>query len=149
MISAARRLLVVLAAAVCCGCGTNRPELAAVEGVVSLDGRPLRRGTVTFESPGRRPATARVEDGRIVEATTYRPGDGVPTGEHRVAVTAREEAPVAAPVNPGVAKALPAQAMAGRLLVPPRYTDPATSGLTVKIAGGRNHIELALTTTPP
>jgi hypothetical protein len=149
MSRAGRLLGAVLAAGVGCGCGSRPPELAAVEGVVSLDGRPLRRGTVTFEMPGRRPASARIENGRIVEATTYRPGDGVPIGEHRVAVTAREEAAVAAPPHPGAATSLPAQAMAGSLLVPARYTDPGTSGLTVTIAHGRNEIALPLTTTPP
>lgn len=147
--TSARAWLVILAVAAVGGCGPRRPELAAVEGTVTLDGRPLAHGIISFEAEGRRPATARIVDGRIVEATTYRPGDGVPTGRHRVAVTAREQAAAAAPANPGQATIASAGAMAGKLLVPSRYTDPATSGLTVTIAAEPNRIDLQLATKPP
>lgn len=148
---AARGIVRALAASVVCwavaGCA-QRADLGQVEGTVSLDGRPLARGTVTFETPGRRAATARIEDGRILDATTHRPGDGVPCGRQSLAVFAREEAATAVPADPG-SRAFAADAMVGRSLVPRKYNDPATSGLTAEIRPGRNEIALELTGSGP
>jgi hypothetical protein len=130
------------------GCGPRRPELAEVVGTVSFDGRPLARGTVTFEAPGMRPATARVENGRILDATTFRTGDGVPVGKHAIAVFAREETGSIAASDPG-ARAFAADGMAGRSLLPRRYNDPATSGLSAAIEPGGNTLDLTLTRDPP
>lgn len=135
------------------GCGSKRPALAPVTGTVSLDGKPLARGTLTFEAKGLRPATARIEQGRILEATTYRPGDGIPVGQQRIAVFARAE-PDGAGSGPSSGKNQPATrhgfpaSMTARSLLPPRYNEPSTSGLSVDIGPGSNTLDLPLTTDP-
>ena len=135
------------------GCGKRGPALAEVSGTVTLDGQPLERGTITFEATGLRPATAKILDGRIVEATTHRPNDGVPVGHQRIAVFSRAE-PVAAKPGPTTEPALPGAAafppsMAGRSLLPARYNDPATSGLSATIRPGQNTLSLELHRQPP
>lgn len=129
------------------GCG-GRPELAEVTGTVTLDGRPLARGRLTFEAPGLRPASAEIDAGRIVDATTYRPGDGVPVGLQAIAVFAREEPPPPTASNPGQGQFRP-ESMAGRSLIPRRYNVPGSSGLSAEIRPGRNTLALTLTTLPP
>ena len=134
------------------GCGPRPPALAEVSGTVTLDGEPLARGTLTFEATGLRPATARILDGRIIEVTTRRVNDGVPVGHQRIAVFSREE-PVDAPAQQSQRTGPPATAgvpasMVGRSLLPARYNDPATSGLSAIIRPGHNTLSLALTHGP-
>ena len=74
------------------GCGSGLSPLAKVKGTVTLDGKPLASGTMTFESVGQRPATGKIVQGQIVEMTTYDENDGAPLGTHKVAVWALEEA---------------------------------------------------------
>src|SRR5205085_3181280 len=110
-------------AALAAGC-SGGPKLGQVSGTVTLDGKPLPKGTLTFETTGQRPATARVENGQIVEATTYKAGDGVPVGTHKVAVAAFEDAASAVVEDPGKGKVPGANYMMGKSLVPARYNDP-------------------------
>lgn len=139
-------------AAMLAGCGPRPPALAKVSGTVTLDGEPLARGTLTFEATGRRPATARILDGRIIEVTTHRSNDGVPVGHQRIAVFSREE-PASGPAHQSQRHGPPATAgfpasMAGRSLLPARYNDSATSGLSATIRPGHNELSLTLTHGP-
>ena len=141
------RYLVLILAACTAGCGDGRVALAPVKGTVTLDGKPLASGSLTFESPGQRPATAKIVRGEIVEVTTYETGDGVPLGTHQVAVWSNEEAASAVTANPGEGK-VGANYMVGRSLLPARYNDPATSGLSVEIKPGENVVAFQLTSKP-
>lgn len=125
------------------GCSGKAP-LAKVKGTVTLNGQPLAKGTIIFETPGQRPATGRIENGEIVEVTCYATGDGVPVGSHKVAIAATEEAASAVVENPGQAKAPGANYMSGKSLIPTRYNDPTTSGLTAEIKRGENVLEFKL-----
>jgi hypothetical protein len=63
--------------------------------------------------------------------TTYSPGDGVQTGSQRVIVTP-------APGDEPVAKRVP---------IPQRYQQAGTSGLTIDVKPGEDHVlDLKLTT---
>jgi hypothetical protein len=127
------------------GC-SNGPILGTVKGTVFLDDKPLPKGTITFETPGQRPATAEIENGQIVNVTTYKPGDGVPVGTHKVAIAATTEPASAVVPNPGQAgKAPSADYMSGKSLIPNRYNDPTTSTLTAEIKAGENVLEFKLT----
>jgi hypothetical protein len=130
------------------GCGSDRPELARVTGTVTLDGKPLPKGTITFESVGKRPATGTIVNGQITEVTTYDAGDGAPVGSHKVAISATEAPASAVVANPGEAKAPRADYMTGKSLIPTRYNDPSTSGLSAEIKSGENTVEFKLTSSP-
>src|SRR5262245_53602644 len=98
-----RRGLLFAGVMLCAGCSSGVP-MATVKGTVTLDGKPLAKGTIRFESAGQRPATGQIVNGNIVELTTYKPGDGVPIGSHKIAVWAMEEAASAVVPNPGEGK---------------------------------------------
>ncbi|MDY3553329.1 hypothetical protein R5W24_002430 [Gemmata sp. JC717] len=139
---------VVLCSALAAGC-SDRPKLAKVKGTVTLDGKPLPYGTVTFEAKGYRSATGKIVNGEITNVTTYDPGDGAPVASHRVAVTANAEPGPAVVANPGEGKAPKADYMSGKSLIPSGYNDPTTSGLTADIVAGENSVEFKLSSAGP
>jgi hypothetical protein len=148
-----RGLVLVLVVLFVAGCGrSNRPKLGQVTGTVSYRGQPIASGSLVFEVSGARPATAKIANGQITEVTTFDLNDGVPIGQARIAVFATEGggAPPAAappPSDPGAYKAPGADYMGGgaKPLVPPKFNDPSTSGLTWDIKEGKNAIKLELT----
>jgi len=74
-------LLVLLA-----GCGGKR--LVKVEGLVTLDGKPLKGATIHYHPiDSGTPAAGFTEADGIFRLTTYASGDGVWTGEYKVTVT--------------------------------------------------------------
>jgi hypothetical protein len=129
------------------GCARG-PELAKLSGTVTFEGKPLPKATMVFEGAGVRPATVRVENGAIVEATTFKEGDGVPVGPHKVAVSATTEAASAVVADPGSGQAPVENYMSGKSLIPARYNDPATSGLTADIKPGDNRVDFKLKLAP-
>ncbi|MBN2295229.1 MAG: hypothetical protein JXM70_22555 [Pirellulales bacterium] len=120
-----------------CGGGPDLPPLAPVSGTVTLDGKPIPRGTVQFSpdnSKGTRgaPAVGRIDsEGRYTLKTAGE--DGAIVGFHKVRIEARRE-----PRNE--MDTMPPS------LVPERYMNPDTSGLTFEVkAGEENKIDLPLT----
>ena len=134
--------LVLLLGSLLAGCGSSdRARLAPVEGMVTHNGQPLRNGTIIFESEGARPASGKIEDGRIVEVTTYEPNDGVPVGTHRVSIqSVISTAPAQTGASPAAATGDPAVMMASQSLIPARYGNPADSGLTATIEAGASNV---------
>jgi len=118
------------------GCGG--PKTYPVEGKVTFpDGTPLKGGLVTF-SP-KDPNAPRVgsrgevgEDGSF-RMSTHRPGDGVPEGAYRVAVSPPTAGPDADKPRPP--------------LIDPKFTDFDTSELEFTVTRGKNY--LPLTVKPP
>lgn len=120
-----------------CGSGRTQQPVAPVKGTVTYNGRPLKHGTILFESPGKRTAVGEVRNGAIVGVRTYEDNDGAPVGEHRVAIQSLAEMSaiaLAGPSNPGdTGKYNPAY-MSGTSAIPEHYGNPATSGLTANVA---------------
>lgn len=136
-----RFFLVGLLIWACLGCGSSGPELAPVTGTVSIDGTPLKKGTIVFESEGNRPANGRIEDGKIVEVTTFNKGDGVPVGSHKVAVFALEETSTVETSDPSQPTATGSNYMGtGKSLIPDKYNNPDTSGLTAEVEAGQENM---------
>ena len=134
--------LVLATALGCSGAG-----LAPVKGKVTLDGKPLAKGTITFESKGNRPATGTIVNGEILDVTTFRKGDGAPVGSHKVAINATEDPQSAVVGNPGEGK-VKGNYMVGKSLIPSMYNDPNTSGLVAEIKSGDNTLEFNLSSQP-
>jgi hypothetical protein len=126
------------------GCGG--PSLGKVTGTVTYDGKPLKSGTIIFESKGARPATGKIVDGRIVEVTTFQPNDGAPVGEHKVVIQAVEDAGSSKGANPGDPSGT--SSMQTRSLIPAAYGDPETSRLTATIKRGENNLTFELKKDP-
>jgi hypothetical protein len=114
------------------GCGNGRPEVVPVSGQVWMDGAPLAAGVAGFVRV--EPADGRAASGRIdpqtgkFTLTTYETGDGVLSGTHPVAVI------VQAPAGGTTVS-----------LIPEKYGESATSGLTVTIDGPTDALTIELT----
>lgn len=141
---AARLGLAAAVAVLGAGCGRSLPRTSEVRGRVTLDGGPLEGAAILFQPmdggvPARGSSTA---DGAFV-LSTFQEGDGAVPGRYRVAVSKVEVTGVAAtpdglsgPGTPGGVKE--------RSLIPKRYADPATSGLTAEVGGGPTEVTLGI-----
>lgn len=115
-----------------CGGGPDLPPVAEVSGVVTLDGNPLPRGTIQFvpdKSKGTEGATAVGTIGPDGRYTLKTAGvEGAIVGFHKVGVRALQEEPedeTAPPPPP---------------LIPPRYFNPDTSGLTAEVKADQDNV---------
>jgi hypothetical protein len=122
-------ILVLLLAVGCSGGGVGR-----VAGQVTLDGQPLDQGAVVFQDTTRGISVnaALQRDGSYVARTHDQAG--LPPGTYQVAIAARTfgtgEAPLIA--GPPSATAPPPS------VIPAKYQDVATSGLSVTVKPGAN-----------
>jgi hypothetical protein len=125
------------------GCGSKHSPLGKVEGTVRYRGQPIAAGAVVFEIAGARPAQGKIVDGKITEVTTRSPGDGVPLGLARIAVFAVPATKPNAPAGTGT-WILDGAPSLGKPLIPAKFNNLATSGLTWKIVEGKNDVALDL-----
>jgi hypothetical protein len=112
-------LLVAVFLAPCWGCGSaggSASELIPVKGRVTYKGQPLTKGLVQFapRNTGREASGQIQADGTFV-LTTFKEGDGVVAGKHRVSISELD-------------KSL-ARDRALR-----KYASPNTSGLTAEVS---------------
>lgn len=119
-----------------CGGRSDLPPVAPVHGVVTYEGQPLPRGMVYFV-PTAADAKAPMASGEIGPEGKYvlytSDQKGALVGSHRVRVFATEKPKDETDTFP-------------KLLIPERYNDEATSGLTYDVkAGVDNEINITLT----
>jgi len=143
-----RHLLCILLLGVpCLGCGKEGPELARVRGKVTYRGEPLVGARVVFSPIDSQLAASGVTDVEgEYELTTREPGDGALVGEHRVMIIARGPDRVVPPPGLNVSTAelanlpgLPREL--GKPLIPKKYLDFSTSGLSETVSSGSNVID--------
>lgn len=132
--------LAVAGLAVGCG-GSSGPELAKVTGTVTYQGKPIPLGTISFQptDPAGTPATGIIGDDGSYALQTTEPGDGARLGSYTVAIRAVEGEPEV-PLDYIPKKKPPAP----KALVPEKYSNPMSSGLTAKVESGRNTINFEL-----
>lgn len=115
-----------------CGGGPDLPPVADVSGVVTIDGKPLPRGTIQFvpdESQGTAGATAVGTIDPQGRYTLKTAGvDGAIVGFHKVGVYALEREPEDETAPPP----LP--------LIPPKYFNPDTSTLTAEVKADQDNV---------
>ncbi|WP_254512544.1 carboxypeptidase regulatory-like domain-containing protein [Anatilimnocola floriformis] len=133
----AHRLLFASVAAVATifsGCsGSNIPDLAQVNGVVTLNGMPYPNAQVTFTPAQGRPSEG-VTDAEGKFELVYLPQvKGAQLGDHTVAITTRYQAPE----NPGTERPFVEP-------LPPQYN--VQSKLTAAVNSGVNVVDFPLTT---
>src|SRR5688572_19508609 len=112
-----------------CGCGSDGTPRIPITGTVELDGKPLDGATLAF-----------IAGGGSVLSTAMTGSDGkfsakVGTGPNKVSVSKVDPAAAAAATGAedalmGTEAEMKAQAKALKGLVPPKYSDPNTSGLS-------------------
>lgn len=114
------------------GCG-GKP--ATVTGVVSMDGKPLERGTVGFmPTQGGMLAAGIIQPNGSYQLKTNRDA-GLDVGEYQVTVSSRE---------PGKEDPNGGPPMPGPYITPRRYARASTSGLKYQVTKGSNEIDIDL-----
>ena len=140
-----------------CGDGDQLPR-AQVTGKVTVDGEPLPAATILFRPDSGRAGRGKVENGVIVEASTYGINDGIVLGRHKLAIQAIPDvAPVIGsrieePTDSGRSVQTPpsyaptrSQQKGKTVAIPKKYQDPEQSGLTAEITDDGNELSLELT----
>ena len=136
------------------GCSGGSPvKTVKASGVVIYKGQPVAEASVAFLGDGTiRPAIAITdEEGKFV-LTTVRSGDGAVAGNHMVTVSKTVDPPTKAAATGSVsmeeaAKAAqePAVETKTLYLVPEKYSQPQTSGLSFEVKdGAENYFEIKL-----
>jgi hypothetical protein len=130
------------------GCSKN-PDYLPVMGSVSLDGKPVAKASVMFHPEnGGRPAWAITDDDGSFALTTFKSGDGTLLGNHVVTVTlAQEGPPKKQSHNPDLTNENASvmemftvqQPNRKKWIVPEKYSDTDTSGLTFTVADGADN----------
>ena len=116
-------VLPIILLPLCLGCGDGRETRVPVSGMVTVDGEPLKYGSITFmpvKTPGAasRPGGGSLEDGRF-SVSSYTANDGLLKGKYEAMVNAIE----------------PIGDTAQRWHAPKKYANMKTSGLTVDVSG--------------
>ena len=118
------------------GCGSGRPKMVPVEGLVTLDGEPVENAFVVFQvvevqGDYRRPSKGMTDAQGRFKVGTFSAEDGLPIGKYKVGIQKRELVSKL-PENYN-AEAPQAQPIRYRLLIPMMYENPDESGLTAEV----------------
>ena len=106
------------------GCGESLPTTIPVRGRVTWQGKPVPMGTVTFQpvetgsGAPLRPAVAEIGSDGTYQLSCFRTHDGAEPGEYAVTIHASTPPP------------MEAGAPRPKWLIPPKYANAATSGLS-------------------
>jgi hypothetical protein len=118
----------------CSGCGGDSGELPTVRvsGTLSVDDKPVSKGTVHFQPAKGPAATGIVQDGKFT-LTTYKDGDGVIPGKNRVSVEVVEEVPT----KDGDTTS--------KSLIPAKFMNPDKSGLQLEVRpSGYSNLQISI-----
>ncbi|WP_146447294.1 carboxypeptidase-like regulatory domain-containing protein [Bythopirellula polymerisocia] len=114
------------------GCETKSPELAPIHGTLLQSGKPIAEARVVLHPLGGQaaelpqPQATTDEQGQF-SVTTLKGGDGAQPGKYAITVELR------APRRSGEESIRD-----GRNLLPSRYANPDTSGITKEVTAGVN-----------
>lgn len=109
------------------GCNSG-PKVAPVSGKATLDGKPLKFGTVMFQqATGGQPAVGEIQSDGSFQLSTFRQGDGAIVGTHLIRVACYSSQDPASGLKGGDSL--------GNLMIPVKYTVLTSSGLTAEVPG--------------
>lgn len=123
-----KAVILVLACVPGPGCKRN-PAVIPVTGKIFYNDQALPFGTITFQPERGQPGSGDIQEDGTFRISTYAADDGAVPGRHRICVSCYEGQ------RPGRSQ----RTASGKLLVPLKYAEFATSGLTadVKDASGQ------------
>lgn len=138
-------VLLIAIACLTSGCGSSGEHpTAKVSGLVTIDGQPLKFGSVLFVPEGNLPsAEANIRSDGTYDLGTYTSNDGAVIAKHKVMITARLASGSALPEDSvkGAAGTVSA--------IPEKYGDLEKSGLVAEVTADTNEIDFALVTAAP
>jgi hypothetical protein len=138
------------------GCGSKYPPTAPVSGKITINGKPVNQGRISFHpTTGERPALANIQPDGSYSLTTFEQGDGALLGQHKVSVksTRIENAP-AMPAKDFQEEAKQAAEVAKKggpqlvFIVDKKYYDERTTDLEAEVKPGDNQINFDLPASP-
>ncbi len=140
------RMLGLLLLAVAVGCGNDgRPPLAPVSGIVTLDNEPIAGAAVMFmPQAGGRPAQGVTDAAGKFRLTTFEDNDGALVGNHQVTITKLEVTGMPATTD-GLSGMVDPSQIKETWIIPQKYSQPGTSGLTANVAKGMDELKFELT----
>ncbi len=134
------------------GCGDGSPY-APVSGQLSYHGKPVEGASVMLRPVGEgRPAWAKTDSEGRFDLQTAKAGDGALIGSHKVSITAVKPVKPSGPFDPDneQAELLAELHNASRRrykrewIIPEKFSNPSTSGLTFEVVRGENTLVLDL-----
>ena len=115
-------LLVSVGCVLLCGCGPKVPPTASVHGKVTIGGKPVTTGRITFYPENNvRPAIGAIGTDGAYRLTTFHSNDGAILGKHVVTIEAFEGSPVQGP-------ATIEEELGGKVRGPRRQASPSCDG---------------------
>ena len=117
----------------CGGSGVERVNVVPVQTKVLFEGRPLAGAFVVLHpkansNPKVLPARGYVDKEGNLKPTTYDAGDGVAPGDYAVTVEWRQLVQIGSDYEPGPN------------VLPPRYANPQTTDLQIRVAEGAKEV---------
>ena len=130
------------------GCDRG-PKMAPVVGTVTVNGEPIKLGTIMFYPSSGRPATGQIGSDGTYSLTTLEPGDGAPPGEYVVtidAVEVAESTPAPTSLEEEIAAGASGKAPESTItfLVPEKYADRTSTPLTATVKDEDNTIDFEI-----
>lgn len=146
------RWLLVAALALFVGCAEakpDRPKTYPVSGTVTYKGNPVAGANLNFRiADGSSFSMARTDASGRYELMTFEAGDGTLPGEYKVGITQYESSGSTGPGMDDAEYASPEGDEGGappKNLLPEKYANPETSGLTASVTEGPNTVNFELT----
>ena len=119
---------VAVFSAILVGCGASGPPTATVSGTVKYRGQPLTTGIVTVQNDQGQSGAAQIQADGSYKITN------APLGANKAAVAVLPAAPSGAKIASAGA---PPRSAAPAIKLPPQYSDPARSGLSIDVKGNQ------------
>lgn len=149
---------VAVCAVVLVGCGEKPKSVATdfVEGIVTLDGKPVAEATVTFDpvqpgagasATGRTDASGKYTLTAVGAGRGAQAGAGTVPGEYYVGVMKDQYSDVPGSDQPGYKPPAPGERPPEPTVthvVPQKFNDPRKSGIKVTVKAGKNDIPIEL-----
>jgi hypothetical protein len=136
------------------GCGSKYPPTAPVKGKITLNGKPVTTGRISFHpTTGERPALANIQPDGSYSLTTFERGDGALLGRHKVSIksTRIENAPPTPKDLKEEAEFNAKGLFSGKprlvFLVDKKYYDDRTTDLEAEVKREGNQIDFHLPTS--
>lgn len=140
------RMLGLLLLVLAIGCGDDgRPPLVPVSGVVTLDHEPIAGAAVMFMPlAGGRPAQGVTDAAGKFRLTTFDDNDGALVGNHQVTITKVEVTGMTATAD-GLSGVVDPSQIKETWIIPQKYAQPDSSGLSATVANGMDEVTFSLT----
>jgi len=151
-----RLLLAWVMVAIIAGCSSGRPKTYQVTGTVTMKGEPVEGATVVFlppEGATYQAATGITDASGHFKLSSFAGDDGAQEGEYRIKVSKfnvkkptkeEQERYISIEEERKMQFGDDKPAVPAKNLLPPKYNDETTSGLTYTVKRGSNMVELKL-----